>query len=68
MRDFPYWRGALNAAKNPAALKAVGEDLAKFQNQTNLLGSEDPKLTEPQLATLRTQYSEKMKKLMAERL
>ena len=68
MKDFPFWRGAIYNAKTPLALKAVGEDLSQFQKQSGLFGDEEAKLTDGQMATLRKQYSEKMKKLTAETL
>ena len=67
MKDFPFWRGAIHNAKTVLVLKAVGEDLANFKNQSNLL-SDEVKLTEAQLETLRLEYSLKMKKLTAEAL
>ncbi len=67
MKDFPYWRGAIHDAKTPHILKSIGEDLAQFQSQSNLIGG-DPKLNKAQLDTLRTQYSERMKKLQGEKL
>lgn len=60
MRDFPYWRGAIYKANTLPALKAIGEELAQFQSQSDFLGG-DPKLNEAQLAALRTQYSMKFK-------
>ena len=66
MRDFPFWRGAIYTAKTAFALKAVGEDLSQFQKQSGLFGDEEAKLTAAQVATLRKQYSEKMKKFEAE--
>jgi hypothetical protein len=36
MKDFTFWRGAIQTASSQAALKAVGEDLAQFQGQTKL--------------------------------
>jgi hypothetical protein len=49
-------------------LKAVGEDLANFQNQTGLFADGEKKLTDDQVATLRMEYSLRMKKLVAERI
>jgi predicted RNA-binding Zn-ribbon protein involved in translation (DUF1610 family) len=60
MKDFPFWRGAIYNAKTPQVLKSIGEELAQFQSQSDFLGG-DPKLNEAQLATLRTQYSLKLK-------
>jgi predicted RNA-binding Zn-ribbon protein involved in translation (DUF1610 family) len=60
MKDLPYWRGLIYNAKSPLVLKSIGEELAQFQSQSDFLGG-DPKLNEAQLATLRTQYSQKMK-------
>ncbi len=68
MKDFPFWRGAIYTAKTALALKAVGEDLSQFQKQSGLFGDEEAKLSEAQVATLRKQYSEKMKKLFTERI
>ncbi len=65
MKDFPFWRGAIHNAKTALVLKAVGEELANFKNQSNLLGDE-AKLTDAQLTTLRLEYSFKMKKFTAE--
>ena len=59
MKDFPFWRGAIYNAKTALVLKAVGEELAQFQSQSDFLGG-DPKLNEAQLATLRTQYTQKL--------
>lgn len=67
MKDFSFWRGAIHNAKTVLVLKSVGEDLANYKNQSNLLGDE-AKLTEAQLETLRLEYSLKMKKLAAESL
>ncbi len=68
MKDFPFWRGAIYNAKTQITLKAVGEDLSKFQKQSGLFVDEEAKLTGDQLTTLRKQYSEKMKKLVVERI
>ncbi len=65
MKDFPFWRGAIYNAKTSPILKAVGEDLANFKNQSDFIGDK-PKLTEAQLVTLRNMYSEKMKKFERE--
>ena len=65
MKDFSFWRGAIHNAKTSLLLKSVGEDLANFKNQSNLLGDES-KLTEAQLETLRLEYSFKLKKFAAE--
>jgi hypothetical protein len=67
VKDFSFWRGAIHNAKTSLVLKSVGEDLANFKNQSNLLGDET-KLSEAQLETLRLEYSLKMKKLTAEKL
>ena len=67
MKDFSFWRGVIQNAKTALVLKSVGEDLANFKNQSNLL-SDEIKLTEAQLETLRLEYSLKMKKLTAETL
>lgn len=66
MKDFAYWRGAIFNAKTPVILKSVGEELAQFQNQTNLLGDGERKLTDTQVTTLRLEYLFKMKKLEKE--
>lgn len=66
MKDFPFWRGAIYNAKSPLILKAIGEELSQFQAQSGLFDDEEPKLTVVQVATLRKQYSEKMKKFEAE--
>ena len=63
--SFPFWRGAIYNAKTALILKAVGEDLANFKNQSDFIGDK-PKLTEAQLATLRKMYSEKIKKYESE--
>ena len=68
MKDFPFWHTAITSAKTVPVLKSVGEDLAQFQGQTGFLGDEEKKLTDSQVAALRTQYSEKLKKLQAEKL
>lgn len=68
MKDFPFWRGAIYNAKTALILKAVEEDLSQFQKQSGLFGDEEAKLTDDQVATLRKQYSEKMKKLTDETL
>ena len=65
MKDFPFWHDAIQTAKAPDVLKGVGEDLAKYQNQSDFL-SEQPKLNPAQLAQLRKMYAEKLKKLKAE--
>jgi hypothetical protein len=65
MKDFPFWRGAIYNAKTPLILKAVGEDLNNFQNQSDFL-TEGNKLTEEEVAILRKQYSERMKRLEKE--
>ena len=67
MKDFPFWRGAIYNAKTALILKAVGEELANFQNQSDFL-TEGNKLTEAEVATLRTQYAGKMKILTDETL
>ena len=67
MKNISFWRGAIHNAKTVLILKSVGEDLANFKNQSNLLGDET-KLTEAQLETLRLEYSLKMKKLNAKTL
>lgn len=67
MKDFAFWRSAIHNVKSALILKSVGEDLANYKNQANLLGDE-AKLTEAQLETLRLEYSLKMKKLAAETL
>lgn len=66
MKDLPYWRTAISNAKTALILKAVGEELAQFQKQTELLGDGDKKLSEEQVATLRLEYSFKMKKFESE--
>jgi hypothetical protein len=68
MKDFPFWRGAIYNAKTPVILKSVGEDLANFQKQTGLFGDGEKKLTDEQVATLRLEYSTRMKKLEKEAL
>lgn len=69
MKDFPFWRDSIETAKTALVLKAVGEDLAQFQNQTDFAGVEaEPKLKPPQVESLRKIYSEKLKKLKAEKL
>ena len=68
MKDLPYWRGDIYNAKNLPALKAVGEELSRFQKQSGLFGDEEKKLSDGQVAALRTQYSEKLKKLEMEAL
>lgn len=65
MKDLPFWRSSIHNAKTPFNLKVVGEDIANFKNQSNLL-VDQAKLTEAQLETLRLEYSLKMKKLTAE--
>jgi hypothetical protein len=65
VKDLAFWRGAIHNAKSVLILKSVGEELANFKNQSNLLGDE-VKLTEAQLETLRLEYSLKMKKLNSE--
>ena len=67
MKDLAFWRVAIHNAKSVPILKSVGEELANYKNQSNLLGDE-VKLTEAQLETLRLEYSLKMKKLNAESL
>ena len=66
MKDFPFWRGAIYKAKTPLVLKAVGEELAQFQKQTGFLDDDVMKLTVVQMAILRKQYAEKLKKLTSE--
>lgn len=68
MKDFPFWRGAIYNAKTPLILKSVGEELAQFQKQTGFLNDGEKKLTDDQLATLRLEYSTRMKKLEKEAL
>jgi hypothetical protein len=68
MKDFPYWHGAIYSAKTALILKAVGEELEKYQNQLGLFGGDIMKLTIVQMAILRKQYSEKTKKLEGEAL
>jgi len=69
MKDFPFWREAIFNAKTAAVLKAVGEDLSQFQSQPDFAGVEaEPKLTVPQVISLRKTYTERMKKLVAEKL
>jgi len=65
---FLFWRGAIYNAKTALFLKSVGEDLSKFQAQSGLFGDEEAKLTAAQVANLRKQHSEKIKKLEDERL
>lgn len=66
MKDLPYWRGAIYNSKTIQALKAIGEELSQFQKQSGLFGDEEKKLSDSQVAALRTQYSEKLKKLEIE--
>ena len=61
MKDFPFWRGAIQTAQNPVALKTVGEELAQFQGQTQLLNDGEKRLTPDQVAALRKIYSNKLK-------
>ena len=69
MKDFPSWRDAIQTAKILPALKSIGTDLAQFQSQTDFYEVEaEPKLTPPQVDALRKIYSEKTKKLKAEKL
>jgi hypothetical protein len=69
MKDFPFWRDSIENAKTALVLKAVGEDLAQFQSQTDFAGVEaEPKLKPPQVEAIRKIYSEKLKKLKAEKL
>jgi hypothetical protein len=68
MKDFTFWRGALYNAKTIVELKSIGEDLAQFQKQSGLFRDDEKKLTDDQVAALRKQYSEKVKKLESEAL
>ena len=68
MKDFSFWRGAINSAKNLIILKTVGEELAQFQNQSGLFGDEEKKLSDGQMDALRKQYAERMKKLQVEKI
>ena len=68
MKDFDYWRGRIIYARIPLSLKAVGEELAKFQKQTEPWDDGNKKLTNYQVARLRLEYSFKMKKLAAKAL
>lgn len=68
MKDLPFWRNAIYNAKTTPVLKAVGEDLSNFQNQTGLFEDGEKKLTDDQVATLRLEYSLRMKKLQAEKI
>jgi len=61
------WRAAITAAKTVKALKAVGEDLARSQDQSDFLGG-DAKLNEAQLASLRAYYAERLRKIEKETL
>lgn len=67
MKDYPYWHDAIKSAKSYDALKNVGENLAVFQNQPDLIGGE-PMLSEHQVDSLRMIYSLKIKKFQAEKL
>jgi hypothetical protein len=67
LKNFIYWRGEVVNAKTLLVLKSVGEDLARFQNQSDLL-SDVPKLKEAQLGALRAMYSDRLKKLESEKL
>jgi len=68
LKDLPFWRSAIFNAKTIHVLKAVGEDLSNFENQTGLFVDGEKKLTDDQVATLRLEYSLKMKKLLAGRI
>lgn len=68
MKDLPFWRSAIYNAKTTPELKGVGEDLANLQNQTGLFEDGEKKLTDDQVATLRLEYSLRMKKLQAEKI
>ena len=59
MKDFTFWHSAIYNAKTALVLKAVGEDLNNFQNQSDFL-NEGYKLKEAEVAILRKHYSEKM--------
>lgn len=69
IKDFTFWHSAIYNAKTPDVLKSVGDDSAQFQSQTDFAGVEaEPKLKTLQVEALRKIYSEKMKKLKAEKL
>ena len=67
LKDFLYWRAEITAAKTVPVLKAVGEDLAQSQKQSDFVG-DIPKLTGPQIEALRSLYGVKLKKLVSEKL
>ena len=69
MKDFPFWHTAIYNAKTLDVLKSVGADLSQFQSQTDFAGvGAEPKLTLFQVEAIRKIYSEKLKKLKAEKL
>ncbi len=69
MKDFTFWHTAIYNAKTLDVLKSVGADLAQFQSQTDFAGvGAEPKLTPFQVEAIRKIYSEKLKKLKAEKL
>jgi hypothetical protein len=69
VKDFPFWHTAIYNAKTQDVLKSVGADLAQFQSQTDFAGvGAEPKLTPFQVEAIRKIYSEKLKKLKAEKL
>ena len=68
MKDVPYWRGLINNSKTVLDLKAVGQNLALFQNQSGLFSDEEKKLTENQVTLLREMYSDRLEKLDSEAL
>lgn len=65
MKNFTFWRDALNNAGNILVLKGVGEDIANFQKQTNFL-IDETKLNPGQVIGLRNLYSQRVKILTAE--
>jgi len=69
MKDFPSWSDAIQTAKTLPVLKSIGTDLAQFQSQTDFAGvGAEPKLTLFQVEAIRKIYSERLKKLKAEKL
>jgi hypothetical protein len=68
VKDFTYWRESIYAAKTPSDLKSIGDDLSQFQNQSGLFGDEEEKLTDARVDILRKHYSERMKKLVGEKI
>lgn len=61
MKDFTYWRNEITKATSAADLKGVGESLARFQGQTELISDGEKRLNPEQLKSLRKIYSKKMK-------